>query len=75
MDVSLPFPEFERAVALTEGICRLKKPNSEWVSRFIKMEKSQFDWEIPASLRKIEKHGWKILRSGSFFGGGVWLKG
>lgn len=74
IDVSLPEPAFQDAIALTEGVCRLAKANSEWVARLVKIEEDHFGWTIPSSIMRLERHGRKITRSGRFFGGVVWLR-
>lgn len=75
LDVSLPRPKFRDAIALTEGICRLTKPNSEWVVKCSEIREKNFGWSIPQSLISLEKYfGYKITRSGRFFGGVVWLR-
>jgi hypothetical protein len=32
LDVSLPNPQFQNTIALTEGICRQEKSNSKWIA-------------------------------------------
>lgn len=74
IDVSLPRPAFQEAVAMTEGACRLEKPTSECVARFIEMNERHFGWTIPESIMKLERFGRRITRRGRFFGGIIWLR-
>ena len=74
IDVSLPRPEFQETVAMTEGACRLEKPMSECVARFIEINETHFGWSIPQSIMKLERLGRRITRSGRFFGGIIWLR-
>lgn len=74
IDVSLPRPEFQEAVAMTEGACRIEKPTSECVARFIEIDMSHFSWNIPESIMDLERFGRRITRRGRFFGGVVWLR-
>ena len=74
IDVSLPRQRFLEAIALAEGVCRLEKRASERITTFGQIEESHFGWTIPKSIMGLEKYGHKIMRSGRFFGGIVWLK-
>lgn len=74
VDVSLPRPEFRQALARAERTCRLEKPNSKWVAKCLEMNESNFGWQIPRSIMRLERYGRHITRSGRFFGGVIWLK-
>lgn len=73
LDVRSPSESFNRILALTEGICRLEKRSSRCLAKFTELTETHFGWHIPESLTALEKHGRRITRSGSFFGGVVLL--